>query len=174
MDRRYTDEWSDEVKRIDLSDWSDWGLWANWADKFDWQNGTDFTAQDVIIWREPILVNLTARKPQKRNKWIVTGERLVIGHIRKIDKIWVYITVIYSEGNDPLKRDEKIKRRSMNIARNGVKRWPRADRLSEYAGQRNVHSSTPALNAETSAVKPKLNSRFLKPRGMDKPPSLKP
>lgn len=133
MTKIYIDNWGEESELVDQTDWSNWPLWARWEAKYDWQDGEDFIEQDVIVWRENIIVNQNARKPEMPAKWVKVGERMVIAHIRQWGgdaADWVYMVVIHSDGDQPLLRDQKIKRRVANIRRNGVRRWPREGRAA--------------------------------------------
>ena len=133
MTEYYIDAWGEEQERIDPKDWSRWPLWSAWGERFRWHAGEDFIEQDVVVWREPIIINRYARSPQKRPEWVPAGERLVIAHVRQYSgdpQDWVYLVVVHSEGDEPLARDLKIKRRIKNILRNGVRRWPRGERAA--------------------------------------------
>lgn len=163
----HRDAWGDAVDPDNLRDWSKWPTWRFWDGKYDWRDGADFQAYDVIAWRDEIYVNRSARRPERKALWEKTGERMVIAEVREgtePDDGWVYLVVIHSEGDEPLARDEKVRRRHRNIVRHGVMRWPRSGRASlaetERVAAQFGRAENPALNAPAAPAPLPVQSRF--------------
>jgi len=166
MTKKFTDKWGDEREAVDQKDWSRWPLWGNYEAAYQGEEDPDFIEQDVIVWRESIVVNRNARSPDKPADWVRTGERLVIAHVRGFEgqaADWVYLVVIHSDGDEPLVRDRKIKRRKNNILRNGVRRWPRGEMasVSRPIAELGRVPDTPLNVRRASSPTPTRQSRFL-------------
>lgn len=167
------DPWGDVRDRHDPRDWSKWAVWADWEGQYDWQDGADFEAFDIIAWRDEIFVNRNRRRPDLKPHWEKTGERMIIAEVRDGSAQcadWVYLVVIHSEGDEPVPRDLKIKRRARNILRHGARRWPR-DGRSARAGTLSC-SRDPPKNAPKNSSP--IRSRFLNPGAEQLPPSRPP
>ena len=174
----FVDNWGDPRDGKDPRDWSKWPVWRFWDDKYDWREGEDFAAHDIIAWRDEIIVNRNRGRPEKKARWEKTGERMVIAEVREgtaESRDWVYLVVIYSEGDEPLTRDEKIKRRARNILRNGVRRWPRSGRAASeiHAKQPDLGDRRPAPPPLNAGKKLGIESRFFG-GGTNPPPEKRP
>ena len=122
MEEYFLDEWGELHKIQPKEAWADFEPWQYWRDEFDWiECAHDFEEQDIIAWRDDVII-----RHRDNSKTFKNGVRLVIARVCNQIDDKLFLEVIHSEGETPLKKDDKIKRTLDWLAKYGVYRFPRA------------------------------------------------
>ena len=156
------DNWGEPIKHENPKDWESWALWETWSTQYNWVEEEDFIEQDVIVWRDNIMQNAHAGSKDKKPKWVKTGERLIIARVCRIERDgdqYIYLMVMFCDGDDPYQPDAKIKRFRRNILRNGIRRLPREGSVSPDHAQKPVEYDTSDFSDDTHLDNPEITQR---------------